>query len=211
MIIVIDIYCFVCYYWQMLSGIGFSGFFAPPVLVIMTSTERIETVGQTKTNPISGGQLVPKLTPVSAGLEALACCQWARCFQGCGAYPPPGFQEHMMAVWPPVSLLPFNQRIDDSAGQADKTRERRHSSSNNSRTSHRDPSAVSKPDPQAAAICRHQLCRRGRHDRRFGGRLPTSEQETPGGGGMVINYHRPPLLGLSRFSHDGCFFIPGKI
>ena len=55
----------------MLSGIGFLGFFAPSAQVFLICAERTKTAEQTKTNPTGLGQLVPKLAPVSAGLEAL--------------------------------------------------------------------------------------------------------------------------------------------
>ena len=59
---------------DMLSRIGFLGFFAPSAQVFlnfMICAERTKTEEQTKTNPTGLGQLVPKLAPVSAGLEAL--------------------------------------------------------------------------------------------------------------------------------------------
>lgn len=52
----------------MLSGIGFLGFFAPPVRIILIPTVMGKrTAEQTKTNPTGQGQLVPKPAPVSAG------------------------------------------------------------------------------------------------------------------------------------------------
>lgn len=56
---------------SMLSGIGFLGFFAPPIRIFLIPSACDETVEQTKTNPTGPGQLVPKPAPVSAGLEAL--------------------------------------------------------------------------------------------------------------------------------------------
>lgn len=117
---------------------------------------------------------------------------------------PRAYRRHLAASQP-TAVIPTLRSLVSLGGKLTKTGERRHSSLNNSRTGHRlIPGPYQNRDsPAVAHTCTSSAEGDVTHVG-YGGRLPTSEHWTPGGGRMVIHIATCPSWVL-HFSHKAVF------